>query len=266
MMISSLLESCNLFEKLAQIQSESEEENPFLDQKLNPQISQKDIDDISRFKKSLSNEFWKKFLEMAEEISNDKSKEAVLKVAELIAKVISDESGFDPHQVAIRNGHPVAKGLNQMLKTTAIDMGMTAQQWDDLDKPNGLSAIEQLPFVEKFFKRMGVKPTDSKESLHSKNFGGYHGTNPKSIEGNAISYASKAYIDQVDPEHKRFTNPDFQDKAYRQNIDLDIILGPDGKLLLDSNGRPRRKGYISPSDLSEKASAARRALVTKRKT
>ncbi len=259
-MISSLLEACNLFEKLAQVQSEPEEENPFLDQKSDTQITQKDIDDISRYNKSLGNEFWRRFLEMAEKISNDKSKEAVLKVANTIAKIINRESGFDPRaQGKDERGRIVAKGLHQMLKSTAVSLGMTPEQWDNLDSPSGLSAIEQLKYVQKSFSF--VNKNTRIEDAHARNFGGYY-NKQKDEQGNEIAYASEEYMKHSGKEHP---NPEFQAKAYRANIGLDVIIGPNGKLILDQNGKPKRKGYISKNDLSDAADKARQQYAQRKK-
>ena len=73
-----------------------------------------------------------------------------------MAQVIRGESAFNPHAVAMslitekrRISVPIAKGLAQMIKSTAIKPAlMTAEQWDILDKPEGLSALKIMaPFL-----------------------------------------------------------------------------------------------------------------------
>src|SRR5215217_5214036 len=56
--------------------------------------------------------------------------------------VMSFESGFNPKAVNKDSG---ATGLIQFLKTTAKGLGTTT------DKLKEMTAVEQLPFVEKFF-------------------------------------------------------------------------------------------------------------------
>ena len=52
-----------------------------------------------------------------------------------------------------------------------------------------------------------------------------------------------------------------QEKNTQTDIALDIVIGPDGKALIDENGNPVRKGFISKKDLSEEAAKARRQMM-----
>jgi len=259
--MKKILNLCNVFEKFAL-------SNPFLIQESEPAINlssnnsnftEKEIEEISKYKKDLGNEFWKKFLEIAADISPVKTTESAMKVAKLMASVISSESSFDPRAVAKnkKTGNPIAKGLSQMIKPTAINVGMTAEQWDKLDSPEGLTAIEQLPFIHKYFKKAGIKPDMKKEDIYAKNFGGYY-NQPKGPKGEEIAYAGKEYTNQSGQKHP---DTEFQEKAYKENIALDIIIGPDGKALTDENGNPVRKGFISKKDLSAESTKARKEML-----
>lgn len=96
-----------------------------------------------------------------------------------------------------------------------------------------------------------------KEDVAAKNFGGYY-NQPKGPKGEEIAYAGKDYMNSTNKEHP---NPKFQEKAYKENIALDITLGPDGKALIDEKGNPVRKGFISKKDLSEESTKARREML-----
>lgn len=111
---------CRTFEKLALL-------NPFLlgdkEQESTGEITEKEIEEISKYKKELGNEFWKRFLEIAEDISPVKNKENTMKLAKLMASVIQSESNFNPRAVAKSKstGKPIAKGLSQMIRPTALN-------------------------------------------------------------------------------------------------------------------------------------------------
>lgn len=250
---------CRAFEKFALL-------NPFLSEEKKEQeeptgeITEKEIEEISKYKKELGNEFWKRFLEIAEDISPVKDKENTMKIAKLMASVIQSESNFNPRAVAKSKstGKPIAKGLSQMIRPTALNTGMTGEQWDKLDSPEGLTAIEQLPFIHKYFKKAGIKPDMKKEDVYAKNFGGYY-NQPKGPKGEEIAYAGKEYTSRSGQKHP---DVEFQDKAYKENIALDIVIGPDGKALIDENGNPVRKGFISKKDLSEEAAKARKQMMS----
>ncbi|MFZ4399412.1 MAG: transglycosylase SLT domain-containing protein [Bacteroidales bacterium] len=236
-------------------------------------LTEEDIKTISKFKPALGDEFWIKFLEMAIKICPTKNRIDIMKVADLMAQVIRGESAFNPHAVAMslitekrRISVPIAKGLAQMIKSTAIKPAlMTAEQWDILDKPEGLSAIEQLPYIYNLFKTYGIKASMKKEDIHAKNFGGYY-NQPRGPHGEEIAYAGAAYTSQSGQTHPQ---AEFQDKAYNTNIGLDITIDPNtGKALIGPDGNPVRKGFISKNDLSAEAGKARAIMnqeIAKRK-
>jgi len=183
------------------------------------------------------NEFWDKFDEMCVRLK--------VKPQELAA-VLKNESRFDPHAVnyvidpktnkyklridpmtgkPVADRHkgkiPQAKGLNQLIKSTAKSLGMSDEEWENYDLQ---SAEEQLKWVELYFTKNPIAGL-SRGDIYVKNFGGYHN------QQNGIMYASKAYMD-AHPEIK-WQNPQSQNKAYEQNTGLD----------------KDKKGYITVKDL-----------------
>lgn len=173
-------------------------------------------------------EFWDEFDAMANRLKVDPNE---------LASVINSESGFNPASVnyvvdsktnkykldKLGNKIPQAKGLNQLIKSTAKGLGMPDDVWNGFDK---MTAIEQLPWVEKYFKGAGVAGLSRKE-IYLKNFGGFSKSNP-----NAALYVSKEYM-AAHPE-MTFPNPGYQGIAYNQNKGLDKA----------------NKGYISKEDLT----------------
>lgn len=176
----------------------------------------------------LGSEFWDEFDAMCQRLKVN---------PENLAAVIHSESGFNPaavnYVVDPKTGKhkldqfgkkiPQAKGLNQLIKSTAKGLGMTDELWNIFDK---LPAIAQLPWVEKYFKGAGIAGL-SKGQIYLKNFGGFGNQNP-----NGALYVSKQYMD-AHPEMK-FPNPSYQAVAYNQNKALDKA----------------NKGFISKEDLT----------------
>lgn len=99
---------------------------------LNPQASSQ-----------LSDRFWIKFVQMCNRLGAK---------PEDLARVINSESRFDSHAMNVQNGHVVAKGLNQLIKKTALSLGMSEQEWNNYEN---VSAEDQLQFVEKYFHNVG---------------------------------------------------------------------------------------------------------------
>lgn len=93
--------------------------------------------------RQLSEHFWSSFVEMASRLGAK---------PEDLAKVINSESGFDPHATNIQNGKIIAKGLNQLIKRTALSLGMTPSEWAGYEN---IPAEQQLPYVEKYFRNVG---------------------------------------------------------------------------------------------------------------
>ena len=175
----------------------------------------------------LPDTFWDKFDDMC----------LRLKVEPVeLAAVITAESGFNPKAINyVRDPNtnkpkldqfgkqiPQAKGLNQLIWSTAKSLGMSRDVWDNLEN---ISAEEQLVWVEKYFEKNKIAGK-SRVDIYVKNFGGF--ANP-----DGSLYASKAYIDSH-PMKDKFQRPEFQDKAYNQNKYLD----------------KENKGFIAKKDLA----------------
>jgi len=154
---------------------------------------------------SLPDSFWVKFVEMCKRLGVGPYELAI---------VINGESGFNAaarNFAAGPNKPPVAQGLNQFIKNTAIKgFGMSENLWMQFYK---LSAEEQLPWVEKYFK--GKAKGKNAGDLYLMNFGGY-----KNPDGSI--YASKAAQKAFKKRHPDavFQNPDYQQKAIEQNPGL----------------------------------------------
>lgn len=176
---------------------------------------------------NLPDSFWDKYDQMCLRLKVDPVE---------LAAVIKSESGFNPKAINYvrdsnnkpkldQQGKPIpqAKGLNQLIKSTAKSLGMTDDIWNNFEN---LSAEEQLDWVEKYFTRNHIAGK-SRLDIYVKNFGGY--PNP-----DGSLYASKSYIEKH-PQKDSFKDPDRQEKAYNQNK------------YLDKEG----KGYISKQDLAK---------------
>jgi len=235
-MIKNLFKTCVLFEKLCI----AEEENPFILKDDNPIYSSEEIAKLSKFNSKLNNDFWIKFIEMCKRLQ--------VKPQEL-ASVLRNESRFDPQAVnyvtdpktnkhkinpnrPLNDRHhgkiPQAKGLNQLIKSTAKSLGMTDEEWENYDLE---SAEDQLKWVEKYFERNPIKGL-SRGDIYVKNFGGYHN------KQNGIMYASQKYMNAH--SEINWQNQQNQNKAYEQNKALD----------------KDNKGYITVTDLKKTVGAA----------
>lgn len=136
-----------------------------------------------------------------------------------LARVIQTESSWIENNVAERGEpkHPVAKGLIQLIKKTALDLGMSEDQYANFQT---LSRTEQLPWIEKFYK--GRARGKSAAELKRITFGGFNNSgDERSIyHSNAVALGYK--------------RGEFQQKAYEQN---------------KSSDKPHYKGYITADDL-----------------
>lgn len=155
--------------------------------------------------KGLSIEFWVKFVQMCQRLGVNPFN---------LAAVINSESGFDPGARNFARGPkspPVAQGLNQLIRTVALGLGMSEELWKNFYK---LSADEQLPWVEKYFSRAGIRGRDAGE-IYLKNFGGF-----KNPDGSL--YASKEVQEAFKKQNPGavFPNPDYQQAAINQNPGL----------------------------------------------
>lgn len=177
---------------------------------------------------ALPPEFWVEYVQMCGRLKVNPNE---------LAAVINSESGFDPSSVAIRNGKPVAKGLNQIIEKNAGITGIS--DWSTFEDQ---SARQQLPAVEAYFAKCGVQGQD-RTGIYAKNFGGY--SNP-----NGSRYASLQFINSYQPEADRvkFAQPEYQDVCYKQNAGLD----KDGK------------GFISTADLTRNAASGPPSAIRQR--
>ena len=165
--------------------------------------------------------FWVAYILMCNRLGVD---------AENLAKVIQTESGWDPSAV---NGTSNAQGLIQLINSTANNIGLTDEEWENF---HNLSRLEQLPTVERFYSRQRrdgtlrsrVKGKTSYE-IKETTFGAYNNSEPQ--PGGSI-YHSNA-------EDLGLSRPGKQARGYAANITHD---------------GPPRKGYITREDLQRKYS------------
>lgn len=78
-----------------------------------------------------------------------------------LLQIMKRESGIDPHKVNPRGG---ATGLIQFVEKTAAGLGTSTQAL------GRMSAVEQLAYVEKYYKNNGVKPGASLDELYMYTF------------------------------------------------------------------------------------------------
>jgi len=151
---------------------------------------------------ALPDSFWIKYVQMCQRLGVDPMD---------LAAVINRESGFDASARNLANGPnnpPVAQGFNQMLRSTAKMVGIDGDLWKEMYK---MSPEEQLPYVEKYFKKLNVKGKDA-GGIYLLNFGGFNNPDGSLYAGKAAQARWLA----KHPEDK-FTRPDFQQKVIEQN-------------------------------------------------
>lgn len=197
---------------------------------------------------SLPQSFWVKYVEMCNRLGIEPLD---------LSPVINNESGFKPGSQNFDNGRDgrtkqaVAKGLNQLVKSTATGarMGMTDEEWSTYQN---MSAEDQLYWVEKFYQgSAGAGPLQ----LYEKTFGGYTNARAGLKNPDGSYYASKEWQEKYSADHANdfvggvtWPQPAKNDAAYRANKALDIdssFVGPN----IDPKNPPR-KGYIDESDLN----------------
>jgi hypothetical protein len=173
-----------------------------------PNIGTKDGAHFGK-KAPLGDQFWINYVAMCTRLGVD---------PKALALTIQSESGFNTTATAVRNGKPVAKGLNQLMAAQAKKMGMSDEEYTRFGE---VSAERQLYWAEKFFSTAGLKGLTPGQ-IYARNFGD---ANAKLNPGGVL-YASAAYQN----EHGgpgAFNHPTggstsaFQDKAYRDNKGLD---------------------------------------------
>jgi hypothetical protein len=157
-----------------------------------------------------SKDFWVQFTVMCNRLGCQ---------PEELAHVIQSESGFDPSAGAKnKNGVVTAKGLIQLIHGTAIGIGMSEEEYANLQSED---ATSQLKWVERFYRNRAVGRNAFQ--LKAVAFGGYN--NP---DGSIYSSAATS------PAYKQ---PDKQKRAYLRNAALD---------------GPPPKGYLTPEDLGKR--------------
>lgn len=166
--------------------------------------------DFSAVKK-LPDSFWIKFVEMSNRLGAK---------PEDLAKVINSESGFDSKATNVQGGRVIAKGLNQLVKSTAKSLGLSDQDWETYEN---FPPEEQLKYVEKFFNSVG-KAT------------GVSGKWNSATQLYVANFAPKYVRQAADPNTVLYSKKDNFD-AYDKNKGLDR----DGK------------GYITAGDLARSA-------------
>lgn len=166
--------------------------------------------------------FWQAYVAMCSRLGVD---------PRALGSVIQMESGFRPdaRNPADRSRPAIAQGLNQLTRSGIQGLGMDESTWLGF---SDLPAEEQLPWVEKYMRRAGVKGATAGQ-IYRKNFGGF--SNP---DGSiyASNKAMQAYAALVASGEKVvlpgassvFREPGLQDKAVLQNPGLvtDAGYGP----------------------------------------
>ena len=162
--------------------------------------------------KNFPDEFWDEFVRMSRRL-NAKPQH--------LAAVLWSESGFDPAAQAERQGRVVAKGLNQLTLAALPVIGMPKSLWDRLET---VSAIDQLKWVEKYFKAVSsmgnIKDWKSPTQLYVANF--------------APSYLNKASNPGA-VLYKKYNEDGSLNPSYTMNAGLD----------------QNKRGYITVSDLNK---------------
>jgi hypothetical protein len=154
---------------------------------------------------ALPDSFWIKFVQMCKRLEVSPFE---------MAAVLNNESGLKASARNFASGKdkpPVAQGLNQLIKHTAVKgYGMSEELWKRFYK---LSAEDQLPWVEKYFKgRAGGKNAGQ---LYLLNFGGFN--NPDGSLYASLE-AQKAY--KAQHPDAEFPRSSYQQKAIEQNPGL----------------------------------------------
>src|SRR5271157_3592887 len=97
----------------------------------------------------LTDSFWIQFVQMCQRLHADPYG---------IATVVQHESGFDPGARNIQNNVTIAQGLNQLIQSTAVGMGIKGDLWKNFYK---LPPEESLKWTEKFFQRFPLQGKDA---------------------------------------------------------------------------------------------------------
>lgn len=174
-------------------------------------------------RQTLGKQFWINYVYMCDRLKLDPND---------VAKVWFSESGLIPSQIAFRDGRPIAKGLNQLTRTSGAAVGLTSDQWDSYDS---LSGTEQLPYIENFMNRTGQRGGKTAEQLYASNFGGFN------LPGYGPCYMSQSTFASLPADQQasisKICGPrlGFMFKAYDQNAGLEKGRGVVGAAEVGSN-------------------------------
>lgn len=159
-----------------------------------------------------STDFWVQFVAMCNRLGCQ---------PEELARVIQSESGFNPAAQYRRTpeGPATAKGLIQFIRPTARNVGMTDEEYDNLQNT---SATEQLQWVEAFYE--GRAKGKNAFELKAVTLGGFN--NP---DGS---------IYNLNARELGYNNPTKQEQAYLANQQFDAP--------------PPPKGFITPVDRNQR--------------
>lgn len=178
-------------------------------------------DEVGFYKKALTNQinlqptqpkgaalpdhFWDKFVQMCQRLRVSPYE---------LAAVINKESGFNPAAYPGTPQRPIAQGLNQLIRHTAVNsLKMSPQTWQHLGK---MPAEQQLGWTELYFQRVGAAGKNAGQ-LYLKNFGGFPNPDGSLYAGKA---AQAAWIAAHPEDAGKFQRSDFQELAIQQNSGL----------------------------------------------
>lgn len=184
-------------------------------------------------------QFWVEYVLMCQRIGVDPVE---------LAKVLQYESQFNPSNRSPAN----AKGLPQFMGFTASISGMSKEDFARLDQPGGLSGIEQIPYMETYFKRLGAKGK-SAAWIFAHNLGGYN------LPTGQFGYGNKAYFDSLTPAQQESlrkklagykTTVEGMYNKYDANKAADLIPPGDQNNIVDSGDTGRRMAADLKSDVA----------------
>jgi hypothetical protein len=195
-------------------------------------------------RQTLGDQFWINYVHMCDRLKIDPSE---------VAKVWFQESGFNPNQIAVRNGAPVAKGLNQITRQTGAYVGLSSSDWDNYDQ---LSGADQLPFIEKFMKGTGQTNGKTAQQLYATNFGGFNLPNFGPCYMSRSTYASLPADQQAQINKICGSRLSFMFLAYDQNSGLEKGRGVVGAQEVAANVT----GLTLPADIRQNIANARQSV------
>jgi hypothetical protein len=197
-------------------------------------------------------DFWKQYVCMCNRMGVQ---------ADQLARVLQAESNFNPSSANIQKGVTIAKGLNQLIHSTATGygtkppnkgIGMTEEEWDDY---LNTSRESQLKWVERYFGNRARGKTAA--DLYVANFGNNHNAN-----GSLYDSSIPAQKDSYDKNRQL----DRDNKGYITADDLAASMRPlNPQFLAAINNAKQALGMSldAPPDLSIKGDAPTKNFVGK---